>query len=133
MTKHVARTLEHLQSQDKGLARRSSVPKRGEGVAPIHNGMHSMSRGGIGNPTTGAPPDASSPLVTDPSRPGKVFPVPAVTQGCKSDPERGSYDPANAHAVMSDAARASDDYARDLHTALPASTTSSDEEPVRKP
>jgi hypothetical protein len=133
MTKHVARTLEHLQSQDKDIARRSSVPKRAEGIAPIHPSMRDRVTTTLGAPTAGAPPDASSSLPTDPSRPGKVFPVPAVTQGCKSDPERGSYDPANAHAVMSDAARASDDYAKDLHTALPASTTRSDEEPVRKP
>jgi hypothetical protein len=72
-----------------------------------------------GGPTQGNPPDASSPLPTDPSRQGKTFPIPAVTRGMKSDPERGSYDPANAHAVMSDATRASDDFAKDLHTVLP--------------
>jgi hypothetical protein len=73
----------------------------------------------LGAPPTGNPPDASSPLVTDPSRQGKMFPVPAVTQGCKSDPERAHYDPALAHAIMNEAKRAPDDFARDLHTVLP--------------
>jgi hypothetical protein len=48
-----------------------------------------------------------------------VFPAPAVTQGCKSDPERAHYDPALARAVMDEARRSPDDFARDLHTVLP--------------
>jgi hypothetical protein len=79
--------------------------------------MMSQTRGTLGapgSPTTG--PDASSSLPTDASRQGKSFAVPAVTFGMKSDPERGSYDPANAHAVMNEAKRAPDDFARDLHT-----------------
>ena len=109
------------------MARRSSVPKRGEGVAPVHDGMFSMTRGAtLGSAPNGAPPDASSPLPTDPSRQGKVFPVPAVAQGCKSDPQRGRYDPALAHAIFDEAKRASDDLARDLHTVLPGRVTEED-------
>jgi hypothetical protein len=119
MTDHKARTIEHLQSQDTDIARRSSVPKRAEGAAPIHPSMRDRVTTTLGAPTTGAPPDASSPLVTDPSRQGKVFPVPAVTQGCKSDPQRATYDPALAHAIMGEAKRSPDDFARDLHTVLP--------------
>ena len=119
MTKHVARTLEHLQSQDKDIARRSSVPKRGEGVAPIHPSMRDRVTTTLGAPPTGSAPDGSSPLVADPSRPGKAFPVPAVTQGHKSDPQRGRYDPVLSHAIFNEAKRSSDDFARDLHTVLP--------------
>lgn len=116
---HKARTIEHLQSQDTDIARRSSVPKRAEGAAPIHPSMRDRVTTSLGAPPTGAPPDASSPLPTDPSLSGKVFPVPAVTHGCKSDPERGSYDPSLAHEVMTNAYRSPDDFARDLHTVLP--------------
>lgn len=119
MTDHKARTIEHLQSQDKDIARRSSVPKRAEGAALIHPSMRDRVTTTLGAPPTGAPPDASSALVTDPSRRGKVFPVPAVTQGCKSDPERATYDPSLAHAVMDEARRSPDDFAHDLHTVLP--------------
>jgi hypothetical protein len=133
MTKHVARTLEHLQSQDKDIARRSSVPKRAEGVAPIHPSMRDRVTTTLGAPSTGSAPDASGPLVTDPTRQGKAFPVPAVTQGCKSDPQRGRYDPGLAHAIFDEAARSSDDYARDIHTVLPENVTDNQAEPVRKP
>ena len=123
---HKARTIEHLQSQDKDLARRSSVAKRGEGAAPIHPSMRDRVTTALGAPPNGAPPDASSPLPTDPSRQGKVFPVPAVAQGCKSDPQRGRYDPALAHAIFDEAKRAPDDLARDLHTVLPGRVTEED-------
>lgn len=118
MTDHKARTIEHLQSQDKDIARRSSVPKSAEGAAPIHPSMRDRVTTTLGAPPNGAAPDGSSPLVTDPSRQGKVFPVPAVTPGCKSDPERGSYDPALAHAVMDEVRRSPDDFAKSLHTVL---------------
>jgi hypothetical protein len=55
-----------------------------------------------------------------------MFPVPAVTHGCKSDPERACYDPSLAHAIMGEAKRAPDDYARDLHTVLPDTVTEED-------
>jgi hypothetical protein len=113
-----SREIEHGQNQDSGLARKSSVPKKSDTPSPIHPSMRDRVTTTLGAPPTGSPSDASSPLVTDPSRQRKVFPVPAVTQGCKSDPERAHYDPALAHAIMNEAQRASDDFARDLHTVL---------------
>jgi hypothetical protein len=118
-----SRQNEHANSQDKGLARRSSIAKRADGPAPVHDGMVSKTRGTLGgppNPNYG--PDASSSLPTDPTRQGKAFAVPKITQGCRSDPERGSYDPGLAEAIMNEAKRDVTDYAQDLHT-LPATTT----------
>ena len=113
-----SRTKEHLQSQGTDLARRSSVPKRH--VLVTHPGMASPTRGGgPGGPTQGNPPDASSPLPTDPSRQGKNFAVPGIARGMTSDPQRGRYDPGLAEAVMGEAYHAPDDYARELHTVLP--------------
>jgi hypothetical protein len=123
---HKARTIEHLQSQDKDIARRSSVPKRAEGAPPIHPSMRDRVTTSLGAPPTGAPPDASSSLPTDPSREGKAFPVPAVTRGMKSDPQRATYDPSTAHAVMDEARRSPDDYAKSLHTVLPTTVTEND-------
>jgi hypothetical protein len=118
-----SRTIEHLQSQDKDIARKSSRPKAQINPPPIHPGMASRTRGALGgppNPNYG--PDASSPLPTDPTRQGKAFSVPKITrghEGHKSDPERGRYDPALAEAVMNEAKRDVTDFAQDLHT-LPA-------------
>ena len=96
------------------IARRGTVAKRG-GPAPIHDGMASQTRGkSLGGPTQGNPPDASSPLPTDPSRQGKSFPLPAVTFGMK-----GKHDPGLAAAIMAEAYHGPADFARDLHTALP--------------
>lgn len=119
MSKDGSRYIEHVQSQDRRLARKSSVHKTSDTPSPIHPSMRDRVTTTLGAPPTGSPPDASSPLVTDPSRQGKVFPVPAVTPGCKADPERAHYDPALAHDIMNEAQRASDDFARDLHTVLP--------------
>lgn len=119
----MSRAIEHIQSQNTDIARRSSVPKRCEGAAPISSHMMSQTRGTLGapgSPTSG--PDASSASPLDPSRQGKAFPIPQITQGCKSDPERGSYDPGLAHAIMDEAKRPPDDFARDLHTVLPGQT-----------
>jgi hypothetical protein len=77
----------------------------------------------LGAPPDGAPPDASSPLVTDPTRQAKALPVPAVTRGMKSDPQRGRYDPALANAIMDEAKRSPDDFAKSLHTVLPDTVT----------
>jgi hypothetical protein len=41
----------------------------------------------------------------------------------KSDPERGRYDPALAHAVMDEARKSPDDFAKSLHTVLPDTVT----------
>lgn len=118
-----ARTIEHLKSQGTDIARRSSVAKP-DGASPIHAGMVSKSRGAsLGGPTQGNPPDASSPLVTDPSRQGKSFSVPPIAHGMTSDPQRGRYDPAFAEAMMNEASRAPDDYAKDLHATLPRGVT----------
>lgn len=124
MIEHKARTIEHIQSQDKGLARRSSVPKRCEGAAPIHPGMTSVTRdyGIIGGPTPVSGPDASSSNVTDPSQ-GKTFPVPPLHSAMKSDPQRGRYDPALANAIMDEAKRSPDDFAKNLHTTLPGTVS----------
>ncbi len=115
-----SRDIEHKNSRDLDIARKGTVAKRG-GPAPTHPGMSCPTRsGGPGGPTQGNPPDASSPLPTDPSRQGKSFAVPAITHGMKSNDERGSYDPAFAHAIFSEASRDVTDYARDLHTVLPS-------------
>jgi hypothetical protein len=114
-----ARQIEHLNNQGKDIARRSSVSKP-DGASPVHSGMVSRTRGSFGGPPNGNPPDASSPRVTDPTRQGKAFPIPKATFGMKSDPERGSFDAALAEAVMNEAHRSPDDFARNLHTVLPS-------------
>ena len=81
--------------------------------------MASQTRGTLGGPTQGNPPDASSPSPTDPSRQGKSFAVPAITHGMTSNNDRGRYDPGLAEAVMGEAHHSPDDYARNLHTVLP--------------
>jgi hypothetical protein len=78
-----SRQIEHANSQDKGLARRSSVAKRADGPAPIHDGMKCVTRGALGGPTQGNPPDASSPLSTDPSRLGKRLVKAPIHEGMK--------------------------------------------------
>jgi len=117
-----SRTIEHQNSQTLDLARRSSVPKRANGPAPIHSSMASRPDTSIGAPPRDAnPPDASSPLPTDPTKQhgSKAFPIPSVSWGSKSDPERGLYDPGSGPAVMSEAKRDVTDYAKDLHAVLP--------------
>ena len=46
-------------------------------------------------------------LPTDPAKQhgSKMVPVPGVTRGMKSDPERGHYDPGMAHRVVGEACR----------------------------
>lgn len=118
-----ARIIEHLNSQGLDIARKSSRPKLHSN--PIHPGMLSRTRPGFdverGGPSNGTPPDASSPNVTDPTRQNKSFPVPLPTHGAEasSNHQRGTYDPALANAVMDEATRSPDDYAKSLHTALP--------------
>jgi hypothetical protein len=117
-----SRIKEHLQSQDKDIARKSSRPKAQINPPPIHPGMASRTRGTLGgppNPNYG--PDASSPLPTDPEKQhgSKRFPIPACHSASKSDPERGTYDPSMADKVMGEAARPVSDFAPNLHT-LPA-------------
>jgi len=98
-----SRTLEHLQSQDTDIARRSSVPKRANGPAPIHPHMANRTDTSVGAPPRDAnPPDASDSRPTDPTKQhgSKKFPVPALAQGMKSDPERGSYQPQDADRII---------------------------------
>jgi len=128
-----SRTLEHLAGQGKDIARRGSVPKQSGRPLEIHSGMASRTRGTLGGPPSGSPPDASSPCVTDPSREGKAFAIPAIAYGHRSDPLRGNYDPGFAQAIMNEATRSPDDFARDLHTTLPKAVTDSAAGPVRKP
>ena len=117
-----SRTLEHSHSQDKDIARRSSVPKK-QPTPAITHGMHERT-----NTTLGAPPhpnygpDASSALPTDPSRQGKEFPIPAASWGMKGG-DGQDVDRTAAHRVMAAAPRSSADFARDLHTELPETTT----------
>jgi hypothetical protein len=118
----MARTIEHQNSQSLDIARKSSRSKP-EGAAPLHPGFTNRTTTTLGAPPTGALPDASSPLPTAPSRQEKSFPVPGVTHGMKSDPERSHYDPVSAERIMSDATRAPDDFAKDLHATLPRTVT----------
>lgn len=120
------RDIEHDNSQTLDIARRSTVAKRGFGPAPIHPGMSNRTNTTLGAPPTGAPPDASSPLPTDPDKQhgSKSFPVPACHPHMKSDPERGSYDPQCAGRVMGNAhSDGKSDFARSLHATLPSETT----------
>jgi hypothetical protein len=119
---HVARKIEHIQSQDGGLARRSSRAKP-DGASPLHPGFQNRTSTSLGAPPTGAPPDASSPNVTDPSRQGKSFDIPKVTFGHKSDPQRAVYDPGLAECMMNEAKRSPDDFAQNLHALLPRTVT----------
>jgi hypothetical protein len=50
---------------------------------------------------------------------GKSFAVPGITRGMTSNNDRGRFDPGLAEAVMNEAHRAPDDYAKDLHATLP--------------
>lgn len=117
-----SRTREHANSQGKGIARESTRPKTSSRPVEIHSGMASQTRGTLGGPTQGNPPDASGPLPTDPTRIGKVLPVPPKHPAMRSDPMRGQYRPESAPAVMSEAQRHSDDFAADLHGILPSAT-----------
>ncbi len=107
---------------ERGLARTGS-PKRLDPLR-IHPGMASRTSTTLGAPPTGASPDASSPLPTDPETQhgSKKFAVPAVNPGTPSKPQRGTYNPALADAVTGEAHRGPADFAPDLHT-LPAQTT----------
>ena len=116
-----ARQIEHANSQDKGIARRSSRAKD-DSPPRIHDGMASRTRGTLGGPTQGKPPDASSPMPTDHFKQNynvKTVPVPKMAFGMKSDPERGSYDANLAEAVMNEAHRSPDDFARNLRRGHP--------------
>jgi hypothetical protein len=111
-----SRTKEHFDSQGKGLARQSSRPKTSSTPALIHPHMANRTDTSIGAPPRdNNPPDASSPSPLDPARQGKELPIPKVTWGMV-----GYHDPASAERVMSEATRSPDDYARNLHTALPS-------------
>lgn len=121
-----SRLKEHLQSQDGGLARKSSTPKRAFTQAPaVHPGMFERTNTSLGAPPRdNNPPDASSPNPVDPEKQhaSKRLPVPAMAQGMKSDPERGSYRPELADRIMGEAAKPVTDYAQNLHT-LPATVS----------
>lgn len=113
------------------IARTGGITKPHVGRAPIpHPDMLesiSPSRYGVlGAPPTGQPPDASSPNVTDPSRQGKIFKVPAATHGHGTSNDahmRGHYDSSLAEHVMNQARCDPADFARKLHTELPAEVT----------
>ena len=97
-----ARQIEHRNSQNTDIARRSSCAKP-DGAAPIMRGMKSR--------TDGAYPTSSS-------RASKAFAVPKITRGLTSNPERGCYDPGLATALMAEAKRDVTDHAQDLHATV---------------
>jgi hypothetical protein len=97
-----SRQVEHGNSQSTDIARRSSVSKP-DGASPVMKGQRSR----------------SSSSVCDPTSPHKKFAIPQVTHGMKSDSERGSFDANLAGAIMSEATRSADDFARDLHAIIP--------------
>lgn len=79
-----SRLKEHLQSQDSGLARKSSRPK--VHTNPVHPGMSDRTDTSLGAPPRdNNPPDASSPLPTDPTKQhgSKQFPKPAIHDGMR--------------------------------------------------
>jgi hypothetical protein len=90
------------------IARTGGRPKN-LGVPPVHPHMAERTNTSIGAPPRdNNPPDASSPLPTDPEKQhgSKTFPVPGVTRGLKAhanDPQRGSYDPASSGKVIGQA------------------------------
>lgn len=88
---------------DKGLAR-TGAAKRLDPLV-IHPHMASRTNTTLGAPPTGAPPDASSPLPTDPERQhgGKTLPMPKCHPGTPSRPERGTFDPGRANLVIGEA------------------------------
>jgi hypothetical protein len=97
MAIRTSRDYEHENSRDGGLARRSTVAKRSSDPVAITHGMHERTNTSIGAPPRdNNPPDASSPLPTDPEKQhgSKTFPVPACHPHMRSDPQRGSYGPA---------------------------------------
>lgn len=119
-----ARDYEHKDSQDKGLARASTVAKRSMDSVPIHSAMQNRTSSTVGAPPTGAPPDASSPLPTDPTKQhgSKSFPIPGITRGMKSNPQRGFYDPASSDQVMGEALVDVTDHTRLGKKTLPQQT-----------
>jgi len=88
---------------DLGLARTGS-PKRLDPLV-THPHMASRTNTSLGAPTTGAPPDASSPLPTDFEKQhgSKTLPVPRCHPATSSRAERGQFDPNSANRVVSDA------------------------------
>jgi hypothetical protein len=98
-----ARDYEHEGSQDGGLARASSRAKASDRPCPIHPGMASRTDTSTGAPPRdNNPPDASSPLPTDPTKQhgSKSFPTPAVSWGMNNERQRGHHDPHMADQVM---------------------------------
>lgn len=100
-----------------GLAR-SGAPKKLDPLT-IHPHMASRTNTTLGAPPTGAPPDASSPLPTDPEKQhgGKTLPIPACHSGTPSGRPNGAiYDPQRADLVIGEAHLSG-------ATKLPAETT----------
>jgi hypothetical protein len=99
-----SRTLEHLQSQDTDIARRSSVPKRANGPAPIHPHTANRTDTSVGAPARDAnSPDASDPRPTDPTKQhgSKKYPKPAIHSSMTGTPHADGGDQILAGAVLS--------------------------------
>ena len=106
---HTSRDIDHEKTQDLGLARAGGRRKTASDPVAITHGMHERTNTSVGAPPRdNNPPDASSPLPTDPEKQhgSKTFPVPGVTRGLEAhanDPQRGSYDPASSGKVIGQA------------------------------
>jgi hypothetical protein len=103
---HTSRDIDHEKTQDFGLARAGGRRKTASDPVPVTHGMHERTNTSVGAPPRdNNPPDASSPLPTDPEKQhgSKTFPVPACHPHMRSDPQRGSYDLALGDKVIGQA------------------------------
>ncbi len=91
---------------DKGMARTGAAKRLDPLVIHDDHAMRARLRTpSIGGPPTGAPPDASSPLPTDPETQhgSKTLPVPRQHWGTPDQKLGAKYDPASAFKVVGDA------------------------------
>jgi hypothetical protein len=101
-----SRDIDHEKTQDLGLARAGGRRKTASDPVALTHGVHERTNTSIGAPPRdNNPPDASSPLPTDPEKQhgSKTFPVPALHSAFKSDHKRGSYDPGLAGRMTGEA------------------------------
>jgi hypothetical protein len=118
-----SREIEHAKSQDKGLARQSSVAKKAFVAAPpIHPGMADRTSDTVGAAPTGRPADAVHPSLYSTTEAGKSFDIPKASWDAK-DGDGCGIDPAAGHKVMAQAKSNHPDFAKRLHTKLPDAVT----------
>ncbi len=116
-----SRDIEQAASEGKGLARKSSVAKRGFDT-PIHPGMQDRTSDTVGAAPTGRPADAVDPSLYSTQQAGKTFDIPKASWDMKDADGRG-VDNTAAHKVMAQAAKPPDDFAAHLNTRLPDAVT----------